>query len=193
MTALDWCDDKALPVGFRCITVRQPWHWSIRPGGKTIENRGRGALHWSYRGMIGLHAGLGWSPRGQHDDRVRALANVPGLGRGQYAHALDQDTHTKTPPPFVTGAVTGVASLVDIHPGMGCCHPWGEDDYTRADGTTEWHVAHLVLEDILEFDEPIDCRGFLGLWTPPEATAWDILVAAIEANWAGLNRPDHLC
>lgn len=138
----------------RAITVKQPWTWAIAHGGKTIENRSRGT---SYRGPLLIHAGKGWSSRGEYDPRVRdawRLAHPDLNGELGYVEHL-------------LGAVVAVAELVDSHPDAGCCRPWGESSYTEAGGRTHTDVHHLVLEDVVALPQPVPCRGALGLWRPP--------------------------
>jgi len=136
----------------RALTVRQPWAWAIVEGGKHVENRSRGT---TYRGPLAIHAALTWSARGASDPRVLAAWDPAGLGRGW------------GPDDFPAGAVIGVVDLVDAHPAAGCCEPWGEAEYSEANGRTVRTVHHLVLEQPRALPEPIPARGALGLWTPP--------------------------
>lgn len=135
----------------RAITVRQPWAWAIAHGGKTIENRSQPTR---YRGPVLIHAGAGWSDRGERDPRVRDLLV------------------TRAGTPATRSAVIAVAQLVDCHPDAGCCRPWGESEYTEAGGRTRTAIHHLVLEDVAPLAQPVPARGQLGLWRPsPEVAA----------------------
>jgi hypothetical protein len=151
----------------KAITVRQPWAWAIAAGAKTVENRTRGS---AYRGPLAIHAGLGWSYRGADDPRVLDVAlsqpDVPGgIHQGRPRLHPDGSLHAGGRP-FVFGAVLAVAQLVDAHPDLGCCRPWGESQYTEAGGTTRTVIHHLVLTDIHVLSTPLPARGALGLWTP---------------------------
>lgn len=144
------------PAGLRAITVQQPWAWAIAHGGKTIENRSRTL---SYRGPLAIHAGKAWARRGAQDPRVRqALAPH----RTDLA-ATGEIIPAQYPGRFTAGAIIAIADLVDVHPGTGCCPPWGHTP-DPADATP---VHHLVLAAIRPLATPIACPGALGLWRPP--------------------------
>lgn len=130
----------------RCLTVRQPWAWAIF-NGKNIENR---TAAWRYRGPLAIHAGAGWSERGDRSPLIHQAAQGRSLSGS-----------------LVTSAVIGVAYLVDIHPDARCCRPWGESEYVETGGRKRRNVMHLVLEDPRLLPEPVPCRGALGLWSLP--------------------------
>jgi hypothetical protein len=132
----------------RGITVRQPWAWAIAVGAKLVENRSAGFPR-AYTGPLLIHAGLALSARGNTDNRVLNLA----------------DEH---PAHDVRGAVIAVAELADIHPDAGCCRPWGESEYVGSDQQLHRGVTHLVLENVVRLQEPVQHRGALGLWRPNE-------------------------
>jgi hypothetical protein len=148
----------------KAITVQQPWAWAIFHG-KNIENR---TQLWGYRGPLAIHAGARWSERGEQSDLVhQAIARTTG-SRGVPVRV------------FLRPAILGVVELVDCHPDVGCCRPWGESAYTEHGGRERRHVTHLVFENPRELSEPIPCRGALGLWTPP-ADILDQLQAVANA------------
>lgn len=152
----------------KALTVQQPWAWAIIHGGKLVENR---TADWSYRGPLAIHAGKRWSERGAADGRVIGAwldANPSSRARELTSHLLREG-----------GVILGVVDLVDLHPDTGdtgCCRPWGESSYTEAGGRTRRLVTHLVFENPRALDEPIPCKGALGLWTPPAD-----VVAQLEA------------
>lgn len=115
----------------RGITIRQPWAACILHGDNRTANRLR---YWSWRGWVLLHTG-------RIVDRT-ALRDplVAGTVRG---HALE------------TGAVIGVARLIDCHLDDGPCTPWA------APGQ-----FHLVLTDVTPLPRPIPANGALGPWKP---------------------------
>ncbi|MEV6549256.1 hypothetical protein AB0M57_11145 [Streptomyces sp. NPDC051597] len=126
------------PAGdwIRGISVRQPWTTAIVSGAKTIENRPQ---HWSWRGLVLLHAGL------QTD---RTALRVPLVVRTIRGRDLP------------TGAVIGVARLTGCHQdpdGSPPCSEWAEPG-----------LWHLELVDVQELALPIPARGQLGPWKPTE-------------------------
>jgi hypothetical protein len=124
----------------RALTVRNPWAWAIVHGGKDVENR---AQTWGYRGMLAIHAGAGWSREGELDLRCGRAYNAAA---GQ--------------PPFVFGAIIGVANLIDVHRATeGCCvSQWADASYNGSKAT------HLVLTDRQALRQPVPAKGVLGLW-----------------------------
>lgn len=151
----------------RALTVQQPWAWAIIHGGKLIENR---TANWSYRGPLAIHAGQRWSERGASSDLIHDAWHQ----HGTFAHPADARDGWA----FHYGAILGVVDLVDVHPDVGCCRPWGESSYTEAGGKDRRIVTHLVLENPRALGEPIPCRGALGLWTPPVGVAESLGVAS---------------
>ncbi|OBG21559.1 hypothetical protein A5768_25990 [Mycolicibacterium fortuitum] len=132
----------------KALTVQQPWAWAIIHGGKSIENR---TQLWSYRGVLAIHAGQRWSERGDRSPLIEEAAK----GRSLYPSA------------FTMGAIIGLVDLVDCHENAGCHKPWGESSYVEHGGHERRRITHLVLENPRALDEPIACKGALGLWTPP--------------------------
>ncbi|MFE5095968.1 hypothetical protein ACFRCI_37910 [Streptomyces sp. NPDC056638] len=125
-----------LPEGdwIRGITVRQPWATCILAG-KSPENRPK---PWSWRGWVLLHAGKA-KPK-------PAVLREPLVARTIRNREL------------TTGAVIGVARLVDCHQdpdGSPPCTPWAQ--------AGAWH---LVLRDVQELPLPVPVDGQLGPWKP---------------------------
>lgn len=176
----------------RVLTIQQPWADAVlTPDGKDVENRGTG-FPKGYTGPLLIHAGLRWSRRGHHDARIKALwshpdypyaitppfAGDPARYDPERNYAIRHGVpYNGLPPkgyhgtrPFIVGAVLGVAQLVDAHlEHGGCCQPWGEAEYLKADGTRQGSVTHLVLAEPRRLHEPVPCPGRLGLWTPDDA------------------------
>lgn len=153
----------------RAITIRQPWAEAVVDGFKPIENRSQGFAK-GYRGLVLIHAGKGWSSRGEHDPRV--LAVYPRPPRRESVDA---------------GAVLGVADLVDVHPASQCCAPWGEETYPPAnpEGRPPGRVTHLVLEHPVRI-HPVPARGALGLWRPDEDLVLEVAAhLARRVTWDG--------
>jgi ASCH domain len=80
----------------KMLTIRQPWAGLIVAGIKPVENR-----TWStdYRGPILIHAGLKWEDRDTADV-------ICEMSPGRLREMLPDDMRT--------GAVIGVADLVDV-------------------------------------------------------------------------------
>lgn len=124
------------------LSVKQPWAALILAGEKTVENRS-----WTRRlenAPVLLHASLG---RDRHADRDPAVLDV--LRRNDLAYRLFRQT----------GELLGTVTLTGIHHAQvcaGCCTIWSEPDQYH------WQVTSPQV-----FQDPIPCRGALGLWNPP--------------------------
>lgn len=134
----------------KAITIREPWCSAVADGHKPVENRRRGFPH-RHRGLVILHASLGWSDRGLTDERIHEAyaANPPAM--------LDRARASM-------GCAIGHANLADVHPDVGCCRPWGESEYEENNGTRRADLVHLVFENAVRWEHPIPARGKLGLW-----------------------------
>lgn len=162
----------------RAITIRQPWAAAVACGAKTVENRKRGFPTW-YRGPLLIHAGAGWSKRGETDIRVTDLAAERG-----WTTDTDDDgvVHMKPQQPSLDRkAALAITELVDVHHAEeGCCDtPWAEYVYTGSDGVVVERVSHLVLADTVALMEPVECTGRLGLWVPDP-----LLIAMVQLQLA---------
>lgn len=128
--------------------MRQPWAWAIFHG-KDVENR---TQLWKHRGPLAIHAGAQFSGRGLASPLVSEAraATTDRIRLGMLSRII------------------GVVDLVDVHPAHpGCCDsPWAEHEYLEAGGEVRRNIAHLVLENPVEFRTPIPAVGRLGLWTP---------------------------
>lgn len=125
-----------LPEGdwIRGISIKQPHATCVLTGHKTIENRPK---PWSWRGWTLLHAG-------QRIDRP--ALRVPLVARTIRDREL------------TTGAVIGVARLVDCHQdpdGSPPCSEWAQSE--------AWH---LVVQDVQVLPLPVAASGQLGPWKP---------------------------
>lgn len=141
---------------WRALTVKQPWTAAIVHGPKNIENR---TQQTHRRVPVLIHAG-------QSTDRDAAGRN-PALARWLRPTA---DASL-----LVSGAIVGVAQIVDCHPAApwwrgGCCAPWGES------GPASESAWHWVLTGRRALREPVPARGALGFWRPPG----DVLAAVLD-------------
>lgn len=136
----------------RAITVRQPWAWAITEGWKPVENRGQN-IAGAHRGPVAIHSSLTWDLAAFNDPALDALLARLGVYRGNAVGKY-----------FREGCVLAVVDLVDVHAGWvegPPCSPWAIDYVGRIG------QHHLILKDPLPLDEPVPCRGRLGLWTLP--------------------------
>ncbi|WP_329021705.1 MULTISPECIES: hypothetical protein [unclassified Streptomyces] len=117
------------------ISIRQPYAACILAGAKTVENR---SARWR-TGWVLLHTSKTIDRPALHDPLVARTVRDREL---------------------VTGAVVGVARIVDCHQdpeGAPSCSAWAHPG--------AWHV---VLDDVQELALPIPARGQLGPWRPTE-------------------------
>ena len=136
----------------RAITIQQPWASAIVAGPKRVENRGR---QWPV-GPYMIHAGKAWDDDAEHDPVCREWMAGPAVE-------------------FPSGAVVGVATVVECHRAVdGCCEsPWGwVPDADEVDRN-----YHLVLADVRALRRPVPCRGALGPWAPSEE-----IISAVRAE-----------
>jgi len=134
----------------RALTLRQPWAWAIAHAGKDVENRTWGT---SWRGLVGIHAGLALDEHGSHDQRVLAARTALGLDIARHWPAQEP-----------RGAFVAVGQLVGVHLAYGgCCDsPWGQ----RWAHDTARQVRHLELAEVHALPHPIEATGRQGLWDP---------------------------
>ncbi len=154
----------------RALTVQQPWAWAIVHGGKDVENRTQA---WGYRGPLAIHAGARVSERGV--EMVPRLIGAQSLLLG-----ADVAREVMAAEAQLQGAIIGVVDLVEIHPAeLGAtCSAWAESSYAEHGGRTRRDVVHLVLANARPLQEPIPCKGRLGLWTPPADVLEQLLAVA---------------
>lgn len=143
----------------RAITIRKPWSTCIastESGAKRVENRGAGT---NFRGMLLIHEGKTTDVDAFADRRVAELLTP----------------HRDAPEQAGAGAVIAVARLTDVHYAAsgGCCAPWGEIWHHGPKSVVR--AMHLVLANVRPLARPVPCRGALGLWTPPEDVAAQVL------------------
>jgi hypothetical protein len=117
----------------RGISIRQPYAACILAGAKTVENR---TVRWR-TGWVLLHASKTVD---------RTALRTPLIGRTIRCREL------------VTGAVVGIARIIDCHQdpaGEPLCSQWAHPG--------AWH---LVLADVRELPVPVPALGQLGPWKP---------------------------
>jgi hypothetical protein len=149
----------------RTLTVKPPWSHLIAKCGKLVENRGWPAR---FRGLLAIHAGLGWDAAAERDTT---------------ALAAWRDWSASLPHPNITGplrksaihvdlgAVVAVAELSGCHDSEECMLPaWSEVPGVRS-GCSDWAARgqfHWTLRQVRPLPVPVPCKGKLGLWRLPE-------------------------
>ena len=134
----------------RVMTVKQPWAWAIVEGGKDVENRVRN-IAGEYRGLVAIHAGLGWSEQGSYDWEVRRATRSVELGyQAGDSQTWAADSVEPEDPRFTRGAIIGVADLVGVN--KLSASKWALQDH--------WH---LELANPVTLAKPIPFTGALGL------------------------------
>lgn len=132
----------------KALTLTEPWATLVALGEKRIETRS-----WStnYRGPLAIHSGKGY-PKWAKDLIVTSpfRESLNGWGWAR---------------PFHHGKIIAITSLCDVQPTQNILpdisdQEWAFGDYAR--GRYAW-----VLGETTFLSFPIECRGALGLWTPP--------------------------
>lgn len=154
----------------KALTVQQPWAWAIVHGGKDVENRTQA---WGYRGELLIHAG--------------GRIDVRGMTSHLVNHAMRarrRETRMDDEPVLHRGAILGLVDLIGAHTAHeGCCDSdWAEQAYPEHGGSTRHDVVHLELADPRPLEQPIPCRGQLGLWTPANDVL-DQVRDQLEVRW----------
>ncbi|MFE9334885.1 hypothetical protein [Streptomyces sp. NPDC006925] len=132
----------------RALSIRQPWAAAIAHGPKRVENRSWFA---TYRGPLLLHSSKTLDRTAMRHPLISPI--LRGL-------------------PLETGAVVGVAQLVDWHRDDGECTPWSFPGH-----------HHLVLEEVTPLSLPVPvAQGALQLWTPSEELLEQVRIQ-LDERW----------
>ncbi|HEY4387798.1 MAG TPA: hypothetical protein VGN34_25390 [Ktedonobacteraceae bacterium] len=129
-----------------CLSIQQPWCYLLANGLKDIENRD---WNTNYRGPVLLHAGK--KPDGDCFCEDKSLS--PGFER-RYGPTLAK-AMPQTKADYTTGAIIGMATLVDVV--TESTSPWFRGEYG------------FVMMDAKPFVEPIPYRGELKLFQVPRS------------------------
>jgi hypothetical protein len=135
----------------RGLTLTQPWATLVALGEKQIETR---SWNTKYRGLVAIHAAKTF-PRW-----AKELAESDPY----FVTTLGKYPVTRVP----LGAIIAIVRIVSV------CRT--QDTFVGAKetafgdyGADRWA---WTLRERVAFDEPIPCKGMLGLWAlPPEALA----------------------
>ena len=169
----------------KAISLSRPWSYTILRLGKPLENRsrkdGRMPSICRHRGPLLLHAAKSWDKKAadwmldhglvdpDQDDALWSLLNNPNrhtagaiVGRCRAIGHIDPADETV----WVATADWQTTEQEE------------EAGRIAAELDMRWWMGGyaLLLADVVAFEEPIPCRGMLGLWTPP-----DDVLRALEA------------
>lgn len=157
----------------RALTYHQPWATATALGWKGIETRSRPT---GYRGPLLIHAGQ----TVDHPFLLGLLEDWP-----EWADALRAYT-VKMLGPIPVGVIVARARLASCRPAWEVLAevPPAQRIYERylgdfSEGRWGWRTVDIEL-----IPEPVECRGFQGLWAPPRD-----VVRAVEAQ-LGPYRPE---
>lgn len=134
----------------RILSIRQPWVWAIFELGKDVENRTWRPTDYIVGSRILIHV----SRRG---DLIEPEELLPRLSDGESEVPRLRDLPTSC----IFGSVR-IAGFV-------------------SESTSRWYMGPIgwLLEDPRPLEEPVPCRGRLGLWAP----ARELLVRIPEDHW----------
>jgi hypothetical protein len=161
--AFDWTPALRQLTAIRALTVRVPWEWAIRCGGKPVENRGKPMMRDG--GLLWLHAGKRdrWDDDGQDSPLVRAawLRRVPlgGLRQGTY--------------PEPCGAITALMVIKGCHFASECMHRLDAQNARLPAGCSPWAARgqyHIEIAAVHPLGVPVPARGMPGMWPVPGET-----------------------
>jgi hypothetical protein len=124
----------------KVLTVKNPWATFIIKGIKDVENR---LWKTSYRGRLLIH-----SSAKSEMSVIFTKEIVRELGKHPYLPLSVGD--------YINGCIIGCVDLTDCV--VGYPSIWAE----KSDEIT---IYNWVLENPVEFEKPIPCKGKLGLWT----------------------------
>lgn len=144
-----------------CLSLYQPWAWSVSHGPKRTENRGRHPVR--YRGPLWLHAArrAAWSQAGQSSPLVRAAWEAAG-----YELPLTPDA-----PKIEFGAIVALVEVTGCHHWVQCqgtCSPWAVRDC--------WHIEFASA--VRPLIRGMHRRGQRGRWhltAGEQLNAWRLL------------------
>ena len=146
----------------KVLSMTQPWASIVIMGLKFYETRGR---YTSYRGLLLIHATK--TPDNYFltstTGRKYALNDIWPNGEG-----------------LPLGSIIGATTLVDCVPTYPLPPDLSETDYDFGNwdlGRKAWQLTNII-----EFKEPIPCRGSLILWTPPADVTTRILEVMADEN-----------
>lgn len=135
----------------KAISLFQPWASLLAGGEKRIETR---SWRTKERGRIAIHASK------VIESDALLLCHTPIFSRSLIKLGFD------VPGQLPTGAILGVAHLVEVEPAIAIVKTLSEKELEFGNysmGRWAWMFVDLCM-----FEKPIPCRGKQGLWTVPD-------------------------
>lgn len=144
----------------KALTIWQPWASLIAMGIKTVEWRGWPAPRWVVGQRLVIHAGM-TDPRGHVRDLLVSEARLRGsLGPQADIAKAREALQQWSGRPFLLPRGAGLCTVVLGQPKradlLGFTVPAGSAP------NFAW-----PLEELVAWDEPVDCRGAQGFWNWP--------------------------
>jgi hypothetical protein len=134
----------------KALSIRQPWAWAIMECGKRVENR---TWRTKYRGPILLHASKGFTKHEWRQFYNDAFDPSISICKPIMDARLRHDVIIPDRWAFTTGAIIGVAELVDV--------------VTESDSPWFFGPYGFVLDNVQPI-EPVPMLGMLGLFNVPD-------------------------
>ena len=159
----------------KALSISQPWAWAICHAGKRIENRDWKPPKWIIGQTIAIHAAKSWNGTQAVDFINQAMylewerTNDPALYN--FTCPPKRDQHT-------AGAIVATAKITDV---------FTSNDIREVVAHQEdWFMGEYgwFLTSVKRLEQPIPCRGALGLWELQP----DVL-KALRGEWAMQNMP----
>jgi hypothetical protein len=142
----------------KALSISQPWVWAILNAGKRIENRDWNPPKWIMGETIAIHAAKSW---GGADDVEYIDSNIFAM----WLRYADPTLQELTCPPrreqHTAGAVVATARIIDIFTDQDIREVGGHQD--------DWFMGKYgwLLSDVQQLEQPVPCKGALGLWEVP--------------------------
>jgi hypothetical protein len=154
----------------KALTLTQPWATLVAIGAKTIETR---SWPTAYRGSLAIHAAKGLSSIGGEAGLFNLCCQEP-FRTALYGAGVRFQAHPKSAiVGLPRGAIVATCEIAYCLPTeemrddirVGALVHLGVDELAFGDysnGRYAWRLARVQ-----PLDEPIPCRGALGLWDAP--------------------------
>lgn len=149
---------------WRCLSVRQPWAWSLCAGYKPVENR---SWPTKRRGIVLVHAGAKEEKR-DLDFVLSTIASTEVPIDNSTSYAALEDAYLGS---RALGAIVGAIRIVDCVTDLDS--PWFFGPYG------------FLIDRAMLLPEPVPCRGALGFFQPLPGVIRASTLAAIKERLNG--------
>jgi len=151
----------------KALTLTQPWASLVALGHKQIETR---SWRTHYRGPLAIHAAQGFPPFARE-----FAAEEYAIGR------LTERPPHRSPPRLPRGALVAIVVLDDVRPTEEVALETTGLERRLGDFTSGRWAWLFDPTKRFVLDEPIFCKGALGLWTIPDGELVRLGAATGEA------------